>query len=239
MALRLRSMARLLSDPAAKKYNVLELAITDFCNLGCPLCSQATPLQKNKKIISIEELENISRFIKPFEFYVVKISGGEPTLHPHFREICQSLKKMFPAHYYILATNGFKLEALRDCLNVFNHIDLSHYPGLNDAVYRRIINLNIPNIRTQIRRDNIEMVNVHIEKNLNKHNIYKYCIFSKFLKIVQCRIYPCCVIFGLAVRKDIDINRVSVLFDADWRRNLAKINMQPYCEHCWVDIQAR
>lgn len=213
----------------------LELAIIDFCNLDCPLCSQATPLQKDKKVISLTELQNVARFIKPYEFYTIKISGGEPTLHPQFDKICEKLRIMFPAHDYILATNGANVEKYKDYLHVFDKIDLTRYPGRNDELFRRLISLNIPNVTATTKRDNIEMENIYQKRNICKNNIYKRCIYSRMKKIVGSRIYPCCVIFGQAVRNNIDLASVSVVLDEQWRENLAKVNIDRYCKDCYIE----
>ena len=99
-----------------KPVRYLELAITDLCNLKCHLCAQGIPLLKDKREMSFNELERISKFFKPYEFDVIKISGGEPTLHSQFRDICENLKELFPACFYMLATNGFLLEKYKEPL---------------------------------------------------------------------------------------------------------------------------
>lgn len=219
-----------------RKRTTLELAITDFCNLDCHLCSQATPLQKDKSVMSIEALKKISSLVKPFEFQTIKISGGEPTLHPEFVQICLQLKKLFPAKRYVLATNGFKLADFKDCLNVFDQISLVHYPGKNDEVFKQILELKLPNVVSGRKRDYLEMEDVYQEKNINKSNIYNKCIYSKIKKIVDGKIYPCCVIFGQSLRKNIDRNTISVAMDESWRSNLAKVNIENFCKRCFVDV---
>lgn len=214
----------------------LEIAITDFCNLNCSLCSQGTPWQKNKRIISLNELERFSKLVKPFEFQVIKLSGGEPTLHPQFAEICDNLKKLFSAHRYKLATNGFRLEKFINYLEVFDDIELTHYFGRNDEIFGKLVKLNLPNMTPVDKQDYQELEDIFQEKNLNKTNIYKHCSYSEIFKIVQDRIYPCCVIFGQSVVKDINLDTISVPLDENWRENLAKINLEPYCRHCYIDV---
>lgn len=216
----------------------LELAITDFCNLNCSLCSQGTPWQKNKKTMSLEQIERISKFIEPFEFQAIKLSGGEPTLHPRFGEICENFKRWFPARRYKLATNGFQLEKFIKHLEIFDDIELSLYPGRNDEVFNRLVKLNLPNLTALGKEDYQELDDIFQESNLNKTNIYKRCPYSEIFKVVQDRIYPCCVIFGLSVIKDINLDAISVLLDENWRQNLAKINIEPYCKYCYVDVPA-
>jgi len=214
----------------------LEIAITDFCNLNCPLCSQGTPWQKDKKIISLAELEKISRLIKPFEFQTIKLSGGEPTLHPQFAEICDNLRKLFPAHRYSLASNGFQLEKFLDHLKVYDDIELTHYPHRNDEVFEKLVKLNLPNVTAIKKEDYQDLVDLYKAKNLNQTNIYKRCPFAEIFKIVQNRIYPCCVIFGQSVVNNINLDLISAFLDENWRENLAKINLEPYCQRCGVKV---
>lgn len=222
----------------AHKYQGLEICVTDFCNLRCALCAQGTPHQKNKKIMSLKELERISKFFKPYEFQFIKISGGEPTSHPHFSEICRNINRMFPAKQYVLATNGFKLEGFLDDISIFTEIDLSRYPGFNDEVYERLIKLNIPNINAVVKEDKSEdgMQDVYVESNSNKEHIWGNCPYTYITKVVQGRIHPCCVVFGLAILRNIDTNTAGVLLDKDWRTNIEKIDMKPFCRRCWVDV---
>ena len=220
----------------SKPIKKLEIAITDFCDLDCSLCSQGTPLQKDKKTMTLEELERISRFFKPFEFDVIKISGGEPTLHSQFSEICDGLNGLFPAHEYQLATNGCLLEKYLDKLSVFHRVGLSHYPGKNDAIFSRLNELKVPNFNLRTKEDYAEMDDINTDSNLNKTGIFKSCKWTYIKKVVQSRIYPCCIIFGQSVRHDIDRDKISVPIDEHWRENLLKIDLEPYCRHCYVDV---
>jgi len=219
-----------------KPVKYLELVITDFCNLKCRLCSQGVPLQKDKREMSLKELVRISKFFKHYEFDVIKISGGEPTLHSQFREICDNLKELFPAYFYRLATNGCLLEKYLENVLVFDQIDLSNYPGKNDGVYSRIVNLKIPNIYTFKKEDYIQMMDIYQEKNLDKTNIFNSCINRNIKKIIQSRIYPCCNIFGQSFRQNISQNKISVSVDNNWRENLEKISIETYCKRCWIGV---
>lgn len=196
-----------------KPVRKLEIAITDFCNIDCLLCSQGTPLQKDKKMMPLKELERISKFFRPFEFDSIKLSGGEPTLHPQFGEICDRLKELFPACAYELATNGCLLEKYLDHLEVLNHIELSRYPGKNDSTYLHLTELKLPHLSPVTKEDYSGMADVYQASNLNKTHIYKYCERAYIRKIVQSRIYPCCIIFGQSIRQNIDRNKVSVPID--------------------------
>jgi tetratricopeptide (TPR) repeat protein/organic radical activating enzyme len=216
----------------------LELAITDYCNLQCALCSQGTPYQKNKRTMSLDQIERMSLLIRPYEFEVIKISGGEPTLHPQFREICRKLKTWFPARRYEMSTNGFRLEEYVDCIGVFGAVSLSLYPGKNDAVVDRINAMNLYNVKCGVNKDYERMEDVCARNNLGKQDVYRNCKFHHYRKIVQDRIYPCCVIFGQSIRQNIDLDEISVPLDHQWRENLERIDIEPYCKACFVRVDA-
>lgn len=220
--------------------HTLELAIIDFCNLACHNCGQGTPWQKAKETMSLEYLEKISTLIKPHEFSTIKISGGEPTLHRQFGEICTSLKRLFPAQTYELATNGLKLHKYLEESKVFDLIDLSNYPGMNDEVYNDLISLELPNVNNQRKYDGDLMLDIRVWPNAHKKRVYERCGWPRgILKVVQDRIYPCCISFGLtSIRNDdyLTPENLGVLLDENWRENLSVMNLEKACVQCWIDV---
>lgn len=85
---------------------MLELVITDFCDLSCKNCVRGTPWHENKQNMTLEHLREISHYFNPHEFEHIKVSGGEPTLFREFEKFCLEFPKLFPAKSYSLATNG-------------------------------------------------------------------------------------------------------------------------------------
>ncbi len=80
------------------------------------------------------------------------------------------------------------------------------------------------------------MIDIFQEKNLGKNNIFEFCTNSNVKKIVQSRIYPCCNIFGQSLHYKISRNKISAFVDKNWKENLSKINIEPYCQRCWTDV---
>lgn len=230
-------VARWLGKEGKAVGEYLELAITDFCNLKCPLCSQGTPLQKNKQRMKMEDIEGYAEQIRPFEFSTIKISGGEPTMHPQFAELCGKLRDLFPSYRYEMATNGARLEEGAAAAKVFDKIDLSFYPGQNEQHFDKLAKLPLTNLNIATKRDYVEMEDVHQERNLGKKNIYQRCPFRMVKKVVQGRIYPCCIVFGQCIRQNKDPKEASVPLSNSWREEIDKIDMEPYCQHCYVDVK--
>lgn len=216
---------------------VLEICITDFCNLSCAFCCQATVENEIKRTMSIEYISLISRSINDYEFLAIKISGGEPTIHPEFETIVRNLRESFKAQFYCLATNGKYLLRYRDLLDSFDCIEVSHYPGKNDQIVEaiRAANLELP-VDFIERVEGTSMHNVFEEPNQEKQNIFLRCRYPAWKKIVQGRIYPCSNIFGQAIRQNFDPNLVSVPVSRDWRNAIKAIDIEQYCRRCWVNV---
>ncbi len=85
------------------------LEVTDRCNLTCPTCyAESSPTYGRHR--TLEEIERMLDIIVANEGHpdVVQISGGEPTVHPHFWEI-MDLAKTRPIRHLMLNTNGIRI----------------------------------------------------------------------------------------------------------------------------------
>ncbi|MCP4352231.1 MAG: radical SAM protein [Desulfobacterales bacterium] len=234
---------RWFTDPlrlALRHHFALEICITDFCNLSCRYCCQSTKDNNNKKHMSLIQLRNIAELIKPHEFFLIKISGGEPTLHPEFKSICLKLREWFVSHYYQLATNGCDLLTHKKYIDTFDSIDLTLYPGLNDKIFEKIISQPFHSvvINQSIKADDYLMRNVFKKMNLNVTDIFMKCRYPAWKKIVQDRIYPCSNIFGQSIRYNFDHRSISAFMDKEWRESLYRIDIENYCRNCWVTVRS-
>lgn len=220
-----------------RNHFVLEVCITDECSLSCKFCCQATVENKYKSHMSIDDIELLSRYINSYEFLAIKISGGEPTIHPKFEQIVSNMRKWFKVHHYTLVTNGHLLLKYSDILDNFDDIEISHYIGINDDIVNQIkkSSINVP-IKFIEREDNISMHNVFSNPNLEKKNIFLRCRYPAWKKVVKNRIYPCSNIFGEAVREKINFDKVSVVIGETWRESLESLDIESYCKNCWVNV---
>jgi hypothetical protein len=238
---------------------VLEFAITDFCNLKCRFCSQATPIQQDKKQISFATLQEYAKLIRPDEFETIKLSGGEPTQHKEFGTIARALPELFPNRRYVLATNGVLLSKYLDILDIFECIDLTFYPNERQPYMRELmkglkgrnsINFAIKyNDEADLTPELMEefgnsamiapMERPHGFPNKVGPDLYKGCGFPNIRKIVQDRMYACCIGFGLCEMRNLSREAASVAFDENWRENLATLEArmsQDTCSLCFVDV---
>lgn len=82
--------------------------ITDHCNLTCPTCYAASsPKGEHRTLDEVERMLDII-VANEGEPDVVQISGGEPTIHPHFFEILDMAKQK-PIKHLMVNTNGIRI----------------------------------------------------------------------------------------------------------------------------------
>jgi uncharacterized radical SAM superfamily Fe-S cluster-containing enzyme len=157
------------------------IEITDRCNLTCPTCySGSSPSYGRHR--TLEEVEKMLNVLVEHEGEpdVVQISGGEPTLHPHFFEILDKAKSL-PIRHLMLNTNGIKiandeefvkrLSSYMPKFEVYLQFDsfeketLEKIRGsdLREIRKRALLNLNKYNISTTLV--------VVLQKNLNDNEI--------------------------------------------------------------------
>ncbi|MDR1560181.1 MAG: radical SAM protein [Clostridiales bacterium] len=84
------------------------IAITDKCNANCEHCSFFTSLDDpSKEPLSLDEMKNLIRQAQDLGVSVFDFVGGEPLMHPHWREIFESVDKR-KSHIFLF-TNGWFL----------------------------------------------------------------------------------------------------------------------------------
>jgi len=79
------------------------LEITPACNNRCPGCSNVFADKREQAPLTLKEWQTILYKIKPHA-HLVKLTGGEPTLHPNFEGIVAYLQKLDIS--FSLFTNG-------------------------------------------------------------------------------------------------------------------------------------
>lgn len=85
------------------------IEITDRCNLTCPTCyAMSSPHYGRHRTVA--EVTAMLDIIVASEGSpdVVQISGGEPTIHPHFFEILDAAKER-PIRHLMVNTNGLRI----------------------------------------------------------------------------------------------------------------------------------
>lgn len=93
------------------------IALTTYCNLHCPYCFADTMIQtEDIKNISLDRFKEICHWVlkdkPPGMMGHIGLIGGEPTLHPQFKEILSATEDIFMKYNCggVLFTNAVYLE---------------------------------------------------------------------------------------------------------------------------------
>jgi uncharacterized radical SAM superfamily Fe-S cluster-containing enzyme len=89
------------------------IEIVNSCNLSCPTCYADSPLGVAQKVDAVP-LDDLKRRIQGVvdrkgRIEILQLSGGEPTLHPHFFELLRWLQDHPKIDYVLLNTNGVRI----------------------------------------------------------------------------------------------------------------------------------
>ena len=115
-----------LVDTFGRTHRDLRLSLTDRCTLRCTYCmphdfAEWIPREKH---LSSEEIIQLVRIVVGLGITSVRLTGGEPLLHPRVIEIITQIKSMPNAPELSMTTNGVALAKLA--------------PGLREAGLDRV-----------------------------------------------------------------------------------------------------
>ncbi|POS01697.1 hypothetical protein Q361_10821 [Flavobacterium croceum DSM 17960] len=138
--------------------------VTDRCNLTCPTCyaSSAPNYGRHKTLEEIEKMFDVI-VLNEGEPDVVQISGGEPTVHPHFFEILDMAKKK-PIKHLMLNTNGIRIAKDIDFVEKL----ASYMPDFE--IYLQFDSFK-PDVLKKLRGEDLTEVRKKAIENLNQFNL--------------------------------------------------------------------
>lgn len=90
--------------PMADAWAIL-IEITNACRLRCAHCTAGVPHVRRPYFMSLDHLERALQSLQGWK-KAVGCFGGEPTLHPHFEEVCALFRRYFPREQLALWTCG-------------------------------------------------------------------------------------------------------------------------------------
>ncbi|MBW2368587.1 MAG: radical SAM protein [Deltaproteobacteria bacterium] len=91
MMRKLKTYYALLSTEVASRASVIKIKINGQCVNRCAFCQ----FHSDRRRLEVEDLTVFFDKIQTPRYKRIDINGGEPTLHPHFSEICDFLKDRF------------------------------------------------------------------------------------------------------------------------------------------------
>lgn len=104
----------LLVDPFGRRITYLRLSITESCNLRCAYCRPAneTGLASFPPSMRRAEIVRLASLFVSLGAEKVRLTGGEPTVHPDLVGIVEGVAALRPRPTLALTTNGVLLTRL-------------------------------------------------------------------------------------------------------------------------------
>ena len=85
-----------------KKHKAMRVYVTEQCNAKCPNCFNAKSRSSNE--MSVEDFTELCEYLKQNGVSLLKIMGGEPTIHNDFTKIVDIAQKSFDE--IVIFSNG-------------------------------------------------------------------------------------------------------------------------------------
>ena len=175
--------------PEHMQHSCLTLVeVTDHCNLRCPICyADSGPHRPGFRDMATIERMLDAVVANEGEPDVVQISGGEPTLHPHFFEILDAARAR-PIRHLMVNTNGLRIakepEFVERLASYLPGFELYlQFDSLRDEVHQELRGARLREIRLRA----LEQLNKHdisttlvvtVKKGLNDHELGEIIDFA-------------------------------------------------------------
>ncbi len=100
-------------DQYGRNIHYLRISVTDHCNLRCIYCMpEDVKFLPNDKSTSVDEILRLTEILASMGVDKVRLTGGEPTVHPDIVEIVSRIHKIPGIRTITMTTNGVRLPAL-------------------------------------------------------------------------------------------------------------------------------
>lgn len=150
--------------------SIMEINITDACNLKCPNCQSSCGIAPSKEMMPLEYIEEFVDDSIRLNWYweKIKIQGGEPTLHPQLKDIIEIIGRYKSFQEKALLSSTFSLKKCRfyGFTNGTNKIDV---PEWFEMMNTRTIETKV---WKQFQTANVAPVDIPEYANLDK-TIYR------------------------------------------------------------------
>jgi hypothetical protein len=100
---------------AVRDKDTIQIEITNACVKNCANCTRLVGHQQKPYFMELRTIELALDSLADFRNNI-GIMGGEPTTHPHFREICELVRKKVPHERRFLFTTGYKWDLYRSII---------------------------------------------------------------------------------------------------------------------------
>ena len=198
--------------------------ITTQCSRSCAECAHGNPDRaRDKSIPKNVSWDYINESVPWFKRYAIKLTGGEPTLHPDFPLLASTLKEKFQTPHLAMDTNGFNCIKHIDSLHWFDSIHFSHYIK-GDYFSEEEDNTEILNVlkaRRDIKLEVFDITHFDSRKSNKKNPCYRSTL--DLISYVDGLIYPCCIATG-------NPSAVGIKPSANWSKEILEVKLK--CDNC-------
>jgi len=100
-------------DRFGRKIHYLRISLTDHCNLRCIYCMpEDMTFRPNAEMMQLDEIMILARLFADLGFDKIRLTGGEPTVHPNVVSVVQGIASMPGIRSVSMTTNGVLLSKL-------------------------------------------------------------------------------------------------------------------------------
>ncbi len=100
-------------DRFSRHIHYLRVSVTDKCNLRCIYCmGEEATFRPNTELMQVHELITLIGLFAELGFDKFRLTGGEPTTHPHVVEIVHDMASIPGVRSLSMTTNGILLPKL-------------------------------------------------------------------------------------------------------------------------------
>jgi GTP 3',8-cyclase len=100
-------------DRFGRKIHYLRISLTDHCNLRCVYCMpEDMTFRPNAEMMQDDEILILTKLFADLGFDKIRLTGGEPTVHPDVVKIVAGIASMPAIHSVSMTTNGVLLSKL-------------------------------------------------------------------------------------------------------------------------------
>ena len=108
----------------------LEIGAVSHCNIACAGCSRCSPASRAEMADPGRVLRDLTALHTTVSCKVLRVTGGEPLLHPDLKGLLKAIRRSGIARCIQLLTNGTLLHKRSlDWVDYVDMIQIAHYPG--------------------------------------------------------------------------------------------------------------
>ncbi len=175
---------------------VLEIHVTDHCNLNCKGCSHFSNIADEFFITAQELRESLTLATKKFKILSFALIGGEPLLHPNLAELISIARDILPNTRIVITTNGLLINSITENLweviiknNIY--IDVSKYP-INSSYFTSLLDeIAQRNALGHVYVKNYFRKYLNLKGNSNRYLTYGQCYAKHCVLIKGKFLYKC------------------------------------------------